>query len=129
MKNININLKKGGIYIFDIFNFEAMTDEVIKNLSMDVKKKSDQVEVHHTQYSKLDRDRRLLVSYDQFLITDNNNLSKTLENQFALQIYSASELKSMLMDAGLRILNQYDTDGSTFLENKSERILTIAQKF
>ncbi len=34
IKNIGSNLKDGGIYVFDIFNLEALTEEIVSNFSM-----------------------------------------------------------------------------------------------
>lgn len=37
LKNIHANLKDGGVYIFDIFNLQAITDDVIDDFKMDIK--------------------------------------------------------------------------------------------
>lgn len=53
----------------------------------------------------------------------------TISHAFqTLQVYTASELKELLQKNGFTVLQQSAIDGSLFVENKTERIMTIAQK-
>jgi len=128
MKNINRNLKDSGLYIFDIINLDAMTDNAVNNLAMDLKRIVNNTKIRNVQYSKLDRVRGRLTSYDQFSIQEGTNKPKLFKGKFTLQIYTAKELREMLARCGFETLGQYGIDGSRFLEKKSENILTVAKK-
>jgi hypothetical protein len=52
-------------------------------------------------------------------------LSKT---KCSLQIYTAFELKEILANNGFETIAQYAMDGSKFLKDSSNTILTIARK-
>lgn len=128
MKNIHRNLKTGGLYIFDIFNLDAMTDKAVDNLAMDVKAAVNDRKIHNIQYSKIDRDRGRLTSFDQFFIDEESAQSKIIKAKFTLQIYPAKELREMLARNGFKTLCQYGIDGKKFSEKHSESILTLAKK-
>ena len=128
MRNVNKNLKDGGIYVFDILNLEAMTDEVVSNFSMYKHKKFNDIQLHSVQCSTIDRRNGFLTSYDHHILQKKADKPTRINNKFSLQIYSAKELREMLARCGFKTLEQYDIDGSKFLEKKSLSILTIAQK-
>ena len=56
LKNIGDNLKDEGIYIFDIFNLQAITDEIIDDFVMDIEKVVNGVKIHNVQHSEIDRE-------------------------------------------------------------------------
>ena len=128
MRNIRDNLKDGGIYIFDIFNLEAMTDEVVADFSMYQCKKVNDTQLHSVQCSTIDRANGFLTSYDNHTLQKNAEKPVRINNKFSLQIYTAKELREMLVRNGFKILDQYDIDGSKFLEKKSRSVLVVAQK-
>jgi ubiquinone/menaquinone biosynthesis C-methylase UbiE len=128
IKNINKNLKDGGIYVFDIFNLEALTDEVVSNFSMYKHKKFNDTQLHSIQCSTIDRKNGFLTSYDYHVLQKKAEEPTKINNRFSLQIYSAKDLREMLARCGFKTLEQCDIDGSKFLTKKSISILTIAQK-
>jgi len=128
IKNIGSNLKDGGIYVFDIFNLEALSDEVVSNFSMYKHKKVGDTQLHSVQCSTIDRKNGFLTSFDHHILQKKAEEPTRINNKFALQIYSAKELIEMLAICGFRTIEQYDIDGSKFLTKKSISILTIAQK-
>jgi ubiquinone/menaquinone biosynthesis C-methylase UbiE len=128
MRNIRNNLKDGGIYIFDICNLTAMTDKVIKDLEMSVTKEVCGAQVHMMQHTTIDRESGQLTSHDRVIIQKNSEQPKTYQSSFSLQIYTATELREILAQNGFEVLEQYDMDGTTFLEDTSLSILTVAQK-
>lgn len=128
IRNIYENLKFGGVYIFDIFNLQAMTDTVVHNLKMDLKKTINNTQIHNIQYSTIDRKNGFLTSYDSLTIQKNAKKLEKFENEFTLQIYTAKELQNMLIKNGFEIVGQYGMDGSEFLEEKTLNILTVAKK-
>lgn len=128
LQNIKRNLKTSGIYIFDIFNLEAMTDNAVKNLAMDISGIYKNNKIRNIQYSKLDKSSGLLTSYDKFIIQEGVNKEKNLKSKFTLQIYTARELRQTLAKNGFKTLSQYGINGEIFLENESMSILTVAMK-
>jgi ubiquinone/menaquinone biosynthesis C-methylase UbiE len=128
IRNIYKNLKFGGVYIFDIFNLQAMTDAVVHDLRMDLKKTINNTQIHNIQYSIIDRINGFLTSYDSLTIQKNAKILEKFKNEFTLQIYTAKELQNMLIKNGFEIVGQYGMDGSEFLEEKTLNILTVAKK-
>ncbi|MGA8165580.1 MAG: bifunctional GNAT family N-acetyltransferase/class I SAM-dependent methyltransferase [Waddliaceae bacterium] len=128
LKNIKENLSPGGIYVFDIFNLEALTEEAVRNLAMDIKKSTDNTIIRHIQESILDRASGLLTSFDEFYIQMGAKEPVIIKEKFSLQLYTAHELKSMLARNGFEMVGQYDLDGSPFSNLESERILTVGRR-
>lgn len=128
LKNIRANLKDGGIYIFDIFNLQALTDDVIHNFAMDIESIVNDVKIRNIQHSEIDRKNRLLTSHDHYTIFKVGDQPKIHTNSFSLQIYTAEELREMLDKSGFKTIDQYDMNGNDFIEDKSINILTVAMK-
>lgn len=130
LQNIRNNLKDNGIYIFDIFNLQAITDEVIKNFTMNIENTVNGVTIRNVQHSEIDRKNGLLISHDHYRIfKDNCKPEKyTNTNTFSLQIYTAAELQEILGKNGFEIIGQYDMQGNDFVAEKSLNILTMARK-
>lgn len=128
IKNAAHNLKNGGIFVFDIFNLEAMTDKVVAELACYVHKKINNTQILSTQCSTIDRANGILTSYDSYMIQKDILKPEIFSNKFSLQIYSAKELSDILAQNGFTTLGQYAMDGSKFQRLKSLNILTVAQK-
>jgi len=128
IRNIKSNLKDGGLYIFDILNLDAMTNQAVSHLTMDLKKTVHNTKIRNIQYSELDRDAGRLTSYDEFSIQEGISKPKLLKGKFTLQIYTAKELEDMLAKNGFETLGQYGIDGSKFSKTQTTSILTIARK-
>ncbi|USO02269.1 MAG: class I SAM-dependent methyltransferase [Alphaproteobacteria bacterium] len=108
IRNIWDNLKVGGVYVFDIFNLSAMTDEVVHNLKMDYEFTVDGIQIHHKQYSELDRKNGLLKSYDHYEIYETSGNVRCLDHSFTLQIYTVEELRGMLKRNGFEVVHIYE---------------------
>lgn len=128
IKNIHRNLKNNGIYIFDIFNLEAINEENIHNFTMQTSKIIDKTQILQSQISTINKAKGLLTSYDNYISQTQNNKPKIFNNKFSLQIYKAEEIKKVLIKNGFKNVEFYALDGSKFIKNKSMNILTIAQK-
>ena len=126
--NVAENLNEGGVFVFDIFNLQAMTDSVVDELKMDQKSVVKEAKIRNVQYSTLDRKKGRLTSYDTLTIKKPGHPPQTFKNNFTLQIYTAGELKDMLLKAGLETIGQYGMDGNEFSELKTLNILTVARK-
>ena len=128
MRNIHNNLKDGGIYVFDIFNLQAITDKIISEFNVDIENIVDDIKIHHKQHSEIDREQKLLTSHDYNTYTKDGESPEVLTNSFSLRIYTADELKEMLAQNGFEVIHQYDLYGNEFIADKSLNILTVARK-
>ncbi|WP_131781524.1 class I SAM-dependent methyltransferase [Legionella gresilensis] len=128
IQNIYNNLKPNGLYLFDIFNLRyLLTDNNIMKLTIDWLKADKEKKVREIQYSTVDEDG-VLASFTTAIEQYGSSQPKMSKTSQTLQIYTAKQLQDLLQQCGFNILNQCDVDGSPFIENKSERIMTIAQK-
>lgn len=128
MRNINSNLKPGGLYIFDINNLDyLLKDNNITKLTIDWQKITDDTKIRDIQYSTINPEG-ILASYT--ISHEQKGAEKPkISNSFqTLQIYSPMQLKEMLERNGFEILEQLDIDGSKFINDKTDRILTVAKK-
>lgn len=128
LRNIRRNLKGGGVYIFDIFNLDAMTGTVVADFAMYWSKKSGDTRCHDIQCSTIDRQQGLLTSYDNYVFQKGARKPRTLRSKFSLQLYTAKELRSMLARNGFDTLMQCGLDGSQFVSGKTTSILTMARR-
>lgn len=128
MRNIHRNLKDGGLYIFDIFNLDYLLEgNNITKLTIDWQKIVGDSKYREIQYSTISDDG-VLASHDTYFEQKGNGEPKMSRKSMTLQVYSGKELKKMLERNGFEVIDQCSVDGSKLIENKSERILTIAKK-
>lgn len=128
IKNIYYNLNPGGLYVFDIFNLEAMNEDMVNSLSMDTNKNVGNTRIHNIQYSSINRKTGHLTSFDSYTIYDGAKPFKEIKSEFTLQIYSARQLQDLLAQNGFETLEQIEPEGSEFLNKESLSILTVARK-
>jgi SAM-dependent methyltransferase len=128
LQNIHANLKDGGVYIFDIFNLQAITDDIIDDFAMDVESVVNGVKIRNVQHSEIDRKNGFLTSHDHYTISKEGDKPEIHINSFSLQIYTTRELQAMLARNGFETIHQYDMEGNDFVADKSLNILTVARK-
>jgi ubiquinone/menaquinone biosynthesis C-methylase UbiE len=128
LRNIHSNLRVGGLYVFDIFNLNCIIKaDYISKLSLDRIKIAGNNRFREIQHSIINN-TGILTSYTIFYIQRNSGKTNVSKTVATLQLYTAQELREMLKRNGFKVLNQYGIDGSKFSEQKTERILTVAQK-
>lgn len=128
LQNIHTNLNEDGIYIFDIFNLEAITDDIIDSFDMDIEKIVNGVRIRNLQHSEIDKENGFLTSHDHLTIYKEEGEPEIHTNSFSLQIYPAEELQIILERNGFEVVGKYDMDGKDFVPEKSLSILTMARK-
>ncbi len=128
IKNVNGNLKNDGIYIFDIFNFDAMNDENIAKLACFSHKKIDETQIITAQFSTLDKKSKILTSYNNYSSQKNIEKPKFFKHKFSLQIYNINEIEKMLAKNGFEIAEKLAIDGSKFIKEESLQMLIVARK-
>ena len=126
--NISSNLNPGGLYVFDIFNLDAMSEDAIKSLEVVQEKEAGGARFHQHQISQIDHEKGLMISTDHYDISWQDGQHEQRENTFTLQIYTADELKDLLQQNGFELVNQTALDGSEFIKEESLEILTVAKK-
>lgn len=128
MRNIYENLEKGGLYVFDIFNLSYfLKDDNITIFTIDWFTRSGQDQIRQIQYSTLDGEG-VLTSYTTLHVQQGSKAPKITQRKQTLQIYSAKQLKAMLLRNGFRVVGLCGIDGSKFVESKTDRIIVIAKK-
>jgi ubiquinone/menaquinone biosynthesis C-methylase UbiE len=131
LRNIYNNLKDGGIYVFDILNLEAMTDEVVESDSermTDKRVMSDGVVISNKRVSWVDRDKGLITSENNFVI-EKNGEKKEIKNKCSLQIYTMEELRDILARNGFELVEQYKIDAYSFKKDDlGYSIMNVARK-
>lgn len=130
VRNIHRNLKKDGIYIFDIANLDYFLEgKNITELTIDWLTTSGDTQFREIQYSTLTTEG--ILTFHSTVITQkmkSDEKPKISKRAQTLQIYSADQLKEILTKNGFKVLEQLDIDGSRFIKERTDRILTIAQK-
>lgn len=95
---------------------------------MDNTRSIDKTTIRHIQKSILDKSSGRLTSFDEFIIQEVTKEPITIKESFSLQLYTADELKEMLVRNGFETIGQYDLDRSPFSNLESERILTVGRR-
>lgn len=131
LRNIHSNLSPDGIYVFDILNLEAMTDDVINadNERMsDTRVAADGTKISNVRRTEVDREKGLFTSHNTFTFEQSGE-RKSLKNKCSLQIYTPTQLLKILEKNGFSLLEQHKVDAYTFAKDENGySILTVAQK-
>jgi ubiquinone/menaquinone biosynthesis C-methylase UbiE len=128
LHNIRSNLKKNGLYIFDIANLNYfLKDDHITELTIDWLTTADDTKFRDIQYSTINTDG-ILAFHTTSIIHKGSEKPKISKSAQTLQIYTAGQLREILKKNGFTVIDQCGIDGSKFIEDKTDRILTIAQK-
>ena len=128
IRNINRNLKEGGLYVFDINNLSyLLKGDNITSLTIDWQRTGGTAKLRDIQYSTIN-EKGILASYTTHIEQKGNRKPEITENAQTLQIYTARQLREMLHRNGFKVLEQCGLDGSKFLDTKTECILTVGQR-
>ena len=140
LRNIHRNLKKDGLYIFDIANLNYyLNGNHITELTVDWLTSTNDVHFRDIQYGTIDTEGILALYNISFVqkralpagaqrAQEGSEKPKISKSTKTLQIYSAGPLKEILHKNDFIVLEQCGIDGSAFNNEQTDRILTIAQK-
>lgn len=121
-------IEQYGIYIFDIINLSYVKDGYnIVKMSYEAIENIGKTKIRNIQHSVIDNEG-ILISYNTLYEQEASGKLTTSKGVVTLQLYTAKELKQMLIKNGFKVLGQYGIDGSKFSEKKTERIVTVAMK-
>ena len=128
IRNVARNLKDNGLYIFDIYNLNYLiTGDHITNLTIDWQKIEDNTKIRDIQYSTIDK-AGLLCSHTISHVDKGPPSPHISNSSQVMQIYTASQLRKILLRNGFEPLDQTGIDGSPLVESETDRIITIARK-
>lgn len=131
IRNIHKNLRESGIYVFDILNLAAMTDEVIEADNQKMMGEciaSDGTIIHNVRHASIDRNNGIFTTYEMITLQNTIN-QKQIKNKCSLQIYSMNDLNDILSKNSFKIIEQYKIDAYTFhKDEQGYSILTVAMK-
>lgn len=128
IQNIHDNLTPEGLYIFDIFNLAYLLNgDNITKLTIDWQKMADNKKVRKIQYSTINEEG-VLASFTTSITHAENKEPLLSEMSQTLQVYTPQQLVAILERNGFEVLSQTAADGSALVEDKTERILTVAKK-
>lgn len=128
IRNIYKNLNDDGLYIFDINNLTyLLKDNNITKLTINWQEKTENKIVRDIQYSTINQEG-ILASYTTSYEQIGSQKPKIRHHAQTLQVYTLKQLKDMLKRNGFKVIQQCETDGSAFLENKSGCVMVVARK-
>jgi len=128
IRNVHQNLNDRGLYVFDIFNSAYLLHgDNIKKLTIDSQKDSNDKKVRKIQYSTIDEDG-ILASFTTSIVKTGDSKPERSQSEQTLQVYSAQQIRDILEKNGFEVIIQTGANGSKFIEDETDRILTIAKK-
>lgn len=128
LRNIHRNLKKDGIYIFDIANLNYyLNANHITELTVDWLTSTADTKFRDIQYGTIDT-YGILALYNISIVQKDSGKPTISKSVKTLQIYTAEQLADLLQINGFSVLEQLGIDGCTFNNENTDRILTVAQK-
>lgn len=128
-KNAYKSLNDGGIFVFDILNFNALKDKAIFELYKDFEAEAevDNWLVRRVRDCSLNK-RFKQVQIKSYTAWNDSIHFDSLIEKWNMQIYEAKELLEMLDMAGFNKVELYDQNGCKFVENKSGSIMCVCHK-
>ena len=128
-KNAYKSLNDGGIFVFDILNFNALKDKAIFELYKDFEAEAevDNWLVRRVRDCSLNK-RFKQVQIKSYTAWNDSIHFDSLIEKWNMQIYEAKELLEMLDMAGFNKVELYDQNGCKFVENKSGSIMCVCYK-
>ena len=117
-RSMLLGVHDGGYYAQDGDNITKLSHERVKTLG--------KTKIREIQHSIINN-KGILISYTTHYEQEGSGNLKMSKNVITLQLYTAKELKEMLLRNGFKVLGQYGIDGSKFSGKQTERIVTVAK--
>jgi SAM-dependent methyltransferase len=125
IRNIGINLKDDGIYIFDIFNLDFMKENFINYRFIDVATESNDTKFVRFNKNRLDGKNGVMIINQETFVQKGLEKPKVFKEQWTMQIYTPKQLKNILNKNGFEVLGQHSIDAFRL---KGNFVLTVARK-
>ena len=129
LRNIQNNLNKNGLYIFDIFNLDFMKSGGFINYEFLDKS----ITYNGTKFVRFNKNninyKTGVISIKQkTYIQEELKQSSILNENWEMQIYSLAELKQILKKNGFKIMDVSEGPKTKFMHQKSLSVYLITQK-
>lgn len=129
LKNIASNLRKNGIYVFDICNLDYMKNGgFINHEFMDLALERDDVKYVRFNNNTINFETGIFRVNQETYVQEGYNEPMKFNESFDLQIYGIDELSSILKRNNFEIMFKYGDYGVKFDKEKSNSILVVARK-
>ncbi|MFZ5950063.1 MAG: class I SAM-dependent methyltransferase [Candidatus Rifleibacteriota bacterium] len=123
------HLKKNGLFVFDIFNFEALAAGSFDDYcQMSKELLIDGQLINHARNCRLDAKKKKISIESRTRFQDGSHRPEEFVDRWDMQIYCVEELKSMLEKTGFSEIQFFGPTGTPFEPEKSDIILAICQK-
>lgn len=128
VRNVGLNLKTRGLYIFDILNFDFIKENFRTYRFMDLAKETGRMKFVRFNHNSLDTEMKVMHINQETIIQKAGSRPQIFKDRWTMQIYTAKELHDLLGKNGFEVSGQYSIDGHKFSKSKSSSILTVARK-
>ena len=122
MKLVNNYLDPGGLFIFDI-NTPYKLENIIGNNTFIL----ENDDVFCSWQNEYDKKRKICDFYLTFFCEDNG-VYQRFDEEHSERAYSIEEIKALIENAGMRLLNVYHSLSFKSPDAKSERVFFVAQE-
>ena len=129
LSNVKENLVEGGVYIFDIFNYDFFKQFEGEETHDEEYAAPDGTTIYReTMNSVLPKNSKIHVEHTNMIVSVDG-VEKVLKDSWDMQLFSADYLIDVLEKNGFEILGVYGSqDGKEFLGESSVSIMIVARK-
>lgn len=129
VKNVSVNLKSKGIFVFDIFNLDFMAKGgFITHEFIDKAINFNGLKIVRFNKNTLNKNVGIIKISQKIYIQKGLDKLKIINEKWDYQIYSLSELTKILNKNKFKLLEVFGGPGIKFEKNKSLSIYIVAQK-
>lgn len=129
LKNAYQHLEVGGVFVFDILNYDAMLSPLFTQYEhMDKELWVDDYLVNHVRSCELDEAKRQILVNSSIYVQDGVSEPEVWHEFWQMQIYSAAQVEKHLKDVGFKEIHWFGQNGISFCDKTTDVILVIAQK-
>jgi len=128
LRNINKNLKDGGIYIFDIFNLDYMIHNFHGYEFIDRALEHNGMTFVRFNKNTFDVKNGIINIHQRTYVQKGYEKPMLFRENWQLQIYNTSTLKEMLKRNGFATYKIYNGIGKSFNPKKDISIMVVARK-
>lgn len=123
------HLTIGGIFVVDIFNFQALVAGSFEEYNyMSRELLIDGQLINHVRNCELDEKERIISIRSKTRKQNGSHQPEEIDDSWQMQVYEQKELKSMLKEAGFKEIAFFGPTGCEFEPEKSDIILAVCQK-
>lgn len=128
-KNALNHLRPGGIFVVDIFNFQALAAGAFAEYSyLSRELLLDGEMINHVRNCELDHQEKVISIQSKTRLQNGSHRIREIDDFWQMQIYDCEELKNILEEAGFAETMLFGATGTEFDPEKSEVILAVCQK-